>query len=77
MRRDPPRLVAGERLGRRAPPRLFLEVDVGQLLAIHRSTRAAGSGERSRHNKMNDSAAVIPIKKLAKAAITISRTAIS
>ena len=51
----PPRLVAGEQLGRPSPPRLVLEIDAGELLAVviahHvagrrvlRLTRAAGSG---------------------------------
>ena len=31
---DPPSLVAGEQLGRRASSRLFLEIDVGQRLAV-------------------------------------------
>jgi hypothetical protein len=29
IRRDPPRLVFGEQLGRRAPAQLVLEIDVG------------------------------------------------
>jgi hypothetical protein len=29
-----PRLVAGEELGRRAPPRLVLEIDVGERLPV-------------------------------------------
>ena len=31
---DPPSLVAGEQLARRASSRLFLEIDVGQRLAV-------------------------------------------
>jgi hypothetical protein len=30
--RDPPRLVAGEQLGRRSPARLVLEIDAGEFL---------------------------------------------
>jgi hypothetical protein len=33
IRRDPPRLVSGEQLGRGSSPRLILEIDVGELLA--------------------------------------------
>ena len=29
VHRDPPRLVAGEQLGRRSPAELFLEIDIG------------------------------------------------
>jgi hypothetical protein len=32
VRRDPSRLVFGEQLGRRSPPRLILEIDIRQLL---------------------------------------------
>jgi hypothetical protein len=57
--RDPPRLVFREHLGRRSPPRFFLVIDIGKLLAAAvlsrqgrcqcaRSTRAAESGVRSR-----------------------------
>jgi hypothetical protein len=34
VRRNPSRLVFGEQLGRRAPPRFILEIDIGKLLAI-------------------------------------------
>jgi hypothetical protein len=34
IRRDAPRLVAGEQLDRRAPPRLFFEIDIGELLSV-------------------------------------------
>ena len=30
----PPRLVAGHEIGRRAPARLLLEIDIGQRLAV-------------------------------------------
>jgi len=42
VRRDPARLVAGEQLGRRASPRLVLEVDVGKLLAVVVAHHKAG-----------------------------------
>jgi hypothetical protein len=55
---NPSHLIAGERLSRRSSPRLFLEIDVRELLPvcgrgrqsrlpIHRLTRAAGSGDPS------------------------------
>ena len=31
---NPPRLIFGEQLGCRSPPRLVLEIDVGELLAV-------------------------------------------
>jgi hypothetical protein len=34
IRRDPPRLIFREQLGRRSPARLVLEVDVSELLAV-------------------------------------------
>ena len=33
IRRDPPRLIFAEQLGRRSSAWLFLEIDVGELLA--------------------------------------------
>jgi hypothetical protein len=55
IRRDPPRLIFRELIGRRSPARLVLQVDVSELLAvviahdidsrrlIPRLTRAAGA----------------------------------
>jgi hypothetical protein len=32
--RDAPRLILAEQLGRRPPPRLILEIDIGKLLSV-------------------------------------------
>jgi hypothetical protein len=38
----PPCLVACEQLGRRAPPRLILEIDIGKLLSVAVADNKAG-----------------------------------
>ena len=43
IRRDPPRLVAGEQLGRRSTPRLVLEINIGKRLpAVVADNKAGG-----------------------------------
>ena len=42
IRRDPPGLVAGEQLRRRAPPRLLLKIDVSQRLPVGVADDIAG-----------------------------------
>ena len=44
VRGDPPGLVAGEELGRRAPARLLLEIDVGERLPVAIANDEAGVG---------------------------------
>ena len=41
---DAPRLVAGEQLGRRAPSRLLLEINVGERLPVGVADDEAGVG---------------------------------
>jgi hypothetical protein len=42
IRRNPPRLVFGEQLGRRSPAGILLEIDVGDLLAVAVTDNKAG-----------------------------------
>jgi len=50
IRRDPPRLIFGERLGRRSPTGLILEIDIGKLLPRPSFSFALKAG--SRHNQL-------------------------
>jgi hypothetical protein len=44
IRRNPLRLVFGQKLGRRSPPRLVLEIDIGERLSAVIADDKVGSG---------------------------------